>query len=149
MVGLVLGNLRLPVVLLFASSTASGGGANIAISGVAATAASVGHIRAGRINWSLFAWMAPPSVAGALIGGYLAGRIPERALLLVIAAVLLYSGLDLLRWKRPEPSQDAPAEPHLDITAAVGSGLRDRAPRRAGGPDPRRSEDARAPQARG
>ncbi|HEU4702955.1 MAG TPA: hypothetical protein VFS37_10775, partial [Conexibacter sp.] len=49
-VGLVLGNIRLPVVLLVASSPAAGAGANIAISAVAAATAAVAHIRAGRIN---------------------------------------------------------------------------------------------------
>src|SRR5436309_1899586 len=95
-VGLVLGNLRLPLFVATASSPASGGGANIAVSGIAAATASTSHIRAGRINWHLFGWMAPPSIAGALLGGYLAGTVPDTALLLVIAAVLLYSGLDLL-----------------------------------------------------
>jgi uncharacterized protein len=95
-VGLVLGNLRLPLFLLAASSPASAGGANIAVSGIAAATASTTHIRAGRINWRLFGWMAPPSVAGALAGGYFAGRVPRTALLLAIAAVLVYSGLDLL-----------------------------------------------------
>ncbi|MBN1528247.1 MAG: sulfite exporter TauE/SafE family protein [Thermoleophilaceae bacterium] len=122
-VGLVLGNLRLPVVLLVASSPATGGAANIAISGVAATAASVGHVRAGRINWRLFRWMAPPSVVGALAGGYLAGEISDELLLFVIAAVLLYSGADLLRWERPA-APAAGTEPHrLDIRAAVLAGL--------------------------
>jgi uncharacterized protein len=122
-VGLVLGNIRLPVVLLVASSPATGGAANIAISGVAATAASVGHVRAGRINWRLFRWMAPPSVVGALAGGYLAGEISDELLLSVIAAVLLYSGADLLRWERPQ-APAAGAEPaRLDIRAAVLSGL--------------------------
>ena len=65
LVGLVLGNIRLPAVLLVAASPASAGGANIAISGVAAATASVAHVRAGRINWRLLAWMAPPSVLGA------------------------------------------------------------------------------------
>ena len=120
LVGLVLGNIRLPVVLAFASSAAAGGAANIAISGVAAATASAVHIRAGRINWRLFAWMAPPSVAGAVLGGYLSGVVPETALLLVIAIVLLYSGADLLRWRRPSPA-DTPARP-LDIRAAVISG---------------------------
>ena len=69
LVGLVLGNIRLPAVLLLAASPGSAGGANIAISGVTAATASVAHIRAGRVNWRLFAWMAPPSVAGALVGG--------------------------------------------------------------------------------
>ena len=121
LVGLVLGNLRLPVLLLLASSPASAGAANIAVSGVAASAASVGHVRAGRINWRLFGWMAPPSVAGALAGGYLSGRISESALLLTIAAVLIYSGLDLLRWERP--ARAAPERAGLDIRAAVLSGL--------------------------
>jgi uncharacterized membrane protein YfcA len=120
----VLGNIRLPAVLLLASSAASGGGANIAISGVAAATASVSHVRAGRINWRLFGWMAPPSVVGALVGGYLAGVVPQRALLLAIAAVLLYSGFDLLRWRRPARSASPTEEEHtLDIRAAVISGL--------------------------
>ncbi len=120
LVGLVLGNLRLPIVLLVASSPAAGGGANIAISGVAAASASIAHIRAGRINWRLFAWMAPPSVAGALLGGYLAGVIPEEALLLTIAVVLLVSGADLLR-DRGRPPACPPGE-GLEIRAAVLSG---------------------------
>jgi len=118
LVGLVLGNIRLPAVLLVAASPASAGGANIAISGVAAATASVGHVRAGRINWRLFAWMAPPSVAGALVGGFLAGVVPDEAVLLGIAVVLVYSGVDLLR-RKPQPR---PADHQLDVRAAVVSG---------------------------
>ena len=64
LVGLVLGNIRLPVLVLAASSPAAGAGANIGVSAVAALAAAVSHIRAGRIDWRLFAWMAPPSMVG-------------------------------------------------------------------------------------
>ena len=103
-VGLVLGNLRLPLFVAAASSPASAGGANIAVSGIAAATAATTHVRAGRINWRLFGWMAPPSVAGALAGGYLSGKVSDTALLLVIAAVLFYSGLDLL-FRRPAPAR--------------------------------------------
>lgn len=122
---MVLGNIRLPLVLLLAVSPAAGGGANIAISGISAAAASTAHIRAGRVNWRLFAWMAPPSVVGALAGGYLAGLIDPPLLLLVIAAVLLYSGFDLLRWERGGGRAAAAAAParELDLRAAVVSGL--------------------------
>jgi uncharacterized membrane protein YfcA len=58
LVGLVLGNIRLPVVLLAASSPAAGAGANIGISAVAAATASIAHVRAGRVNWRLFAYWA-------------------------------------------------------------------------------------------
>jgi uncharacterized membrane protein YfcA len=120
-VGLVLGNIRLPVVLLVASSPAAGAGANIAISAIAATAAAVAHLRAGRVNWRLFAWMAPPSIAGAVAGGWLSGVLPARLLLAVIAAVLLFSGIGMLRDRRERPP--APARPApLDVRAAVASG---------------------------
>ena len=124
LVGLVLGNIRLPLVLLLASSPAAGAGANIGVSGVAALTAATVHVRAGRINWRLFAWMAPPSIVGALAGGYLSGLLPEDALLAIIGALLLYFGIDLLRPRSapaPAPAPN-PGERALDIRAAVVSG---------------------------
>ena len=50
LVGLVLGNIRLPALLLVASSPAAGAGANIGISAVAATTAGAAHVRAGRVD---------------------------------------------------------------------------------------------------
>ena len=118
--GLVLGNIRLPAVLLVAASPAAGAGANIGISGVAAFAAALAHIRAGRINWRLFAWMAPPSMAGAVVGGLISGAIPDTALLLVIGVALVYFGVDLLR-REPRPRESGSGEA-LDVRAAVVSG---------------------------
>lgn len=122
LVGLVLGNIRLPAVLLAASSPSAGAGANLGISGVAAAAASIAHVRAGRVNWRLFAWMAPPSMVGAVAGGYVGGAIPDEALLAVIGVTLLYFGVDLLR----APPSSAPAtgapDRDLDIRAAVLTG---------------------------
>src|SRR5687768_8932959 len=121
LVGLVLGNIRLPAVLLLSSSPAAGTGANIGISAVAAATASIAHIRAGRVNWRLFAWMAPPSIVGAVVGGYISGVIPGDALLLAIAAVLLYSGFELLA--RPDTSRKRAGREGLDIPVAMLSGL--------------------------
>jgi uncharacterized membrane protein YfcA len=121
LVGLVLGNIRLPVVLIAASSPAAGAGANLGISGVAALTATTAHARAGRINWRLFAWMAPSSMAGAVAGGYLSGAIPDDALLLIIGATLLYFGADLLRPSR-EPHRAPRHGEQLDTRAAVLTG---------------------------
>jgi uncharacterized protein len=120
LVGLVLGNIRLPVLLFAAASPAAAGGANIAVSGLAAAAASVTHVRARRVDRRLVGWMLPPSVLGALGGGAAASYVPADALRIVIGSALLLFGVDLLRPKgasaRPEPR----AEP--DVRAAVVSG---------------------------
>jgi uncharacterized membrane protein YfcA len=124
--GLVLGNIRLPAALALASSPAAGAGANIGISAVSAAAASIAHIRAGRVNWRLFAWMAPPSIAGAVIGGLVSGELSKRALLVVIGLALLYFGIDLLR---PKPSAGARgdggsgSEGHRLATVGIGLGI--------------------------
>jgi uncharacterized membrane protein YfcA len=123
LVGLVLGNIRLPATVLVASSPGVAAGTNIGISAVSAATASIAHIRAGRVNWRLFGWMAPPSIGGAFAGGYVSGVLPGDALLAVIAAVLFYSGLDLLRWTPPDRSAHPGDDPpELDIRAAVFTG---------------------------
>lgn len=123
LVGLVLGNIRLPVILLAATSPAGGAGANIGISGVAATAASVAHVRAGRINWRLVAVMAPPSVVGAIAGGVVSGALPGDVLLAIVAVTLLYFGVDLLaRPPQPAAAGATTAETGLDLRAAAVAG---------------------------
>jgi uncharacterized membrane protein YfcA len=117
LVGLVLGNLRLPATLLVATSAGAGTGANLVVSAVAAATASGAHIRAGRVNWRLFAWMAPPSVAFGLLGGYVGGSMPRHLLLGVIAAILAVSGVQLLGWQ-PLPERRGGG---LDLRAAVAS----------------------------
>jgi uncharacterized membrane protein YfcA len=92
----VLGSLRLPAVLLASGSPAAAAGTNIAVSAAAALAGGLAHARAGRVDWRIFAWMTPPSVAGAFLGGYFSNRVPGRVLLAAIAAVLFWNGLDLL-----------------------------------------------------
>ena len=117
--GLVLGNIRLPALLLVASSPAAGAGANIGVSAVAATTASVAHVRAGRVDWRLVAWMLPPSVIGALAGGLVAGALPSHVLLGVIGGALLVFGIDLLRPRRGGITRER-TEP--DVRAAVVAG---------------------------
>jgi uncharacterized membrane protein YfcA len=118
-VGLVLGNIRLPVIILAASNPAAGAGANIGISGAVALTAALAHIRAGRIDWRLVAWLTPPSMAGAVVGGYLSGKVPKNAFLVTIGVVLLLMAVDLLRRRPPaEPRRMTPAE-----TVLIGGGI--------------------------
>jgi uncharacterized protein len=117
LVGLVLGNIRLPAMLLISSSPAAGAGANIGVSGVAAATAAVTQVRAGRIHWRVFWWMAPPSIVGAVLGGLVSGKLPGTALLIVIGILLIAFGVDLLRPRSPIRRRE-----QLNIPAAVASG---------------------------
>jgi uncharacterized membrane protein YfcA len=108
-VGLVLGSLRLPAVLLASGNPAAAAGTNIAVSAVAALVGGITHARAGRVDWRIVAWMAPPSVVAAFVGGFFGSLVSEGLLLGLIAVVLFYSGLDLLLSLRPGPER--PGDP--------------------------------------
>ena len=107
-VGLVLGSLRLPAVLLASGSPAAAAGTNIAVSAAAALTGGLTHARAGRVSWRIVAWMTPPSVAGAFVGGYFAHALPGNALLAAISVVLAWNGLDLLFGLRAAPATRRP-----------------------------------------
>lgn len=124
LLGLVLGNLRLPLTLALASSPVAGVGANIAISGVTAGVASVVHGATGRIDRRIFAVMAPTSVVGVLIGTAVSERLPADALLGVIGALLVWFGIGLLRRHPGAEGDPAPAHPWLRVgLAAAGIGV--------------------------
>jgi len=106
MLGLVLGTLRLPLIVLATGSPLSAAGTNIAVSAAAAGAGGLRHARAGRVDWRVVAWTAPPSVAGAIGGALLADDVSEALLYGLIAAVLVWSGIDLaLRPISPHPRE--------------------------------------------
>jgi uncharacterized protein len=118
--GLVLGNLRLPLVLQFSSSAAAGAGANVAISAASAFTASIAHWRGGRIDWRLFWLMAPPSLLGGIAGGLVSGLLPQRLLLAAIALVILYGAVEISRHTRRLQRTPKPAQPAASHHSGTG-----------------------------
>lgn len=94
--GLVLGTLRLPLIVLLAGSPSAAAGTNVAISAASATSAAYGHALERRVDWRIVAFMTPPSMAGAVVGAVFGADVPEEALLAVIAAVLAWNGIELV-----------------------------------------------------
>jgi uncharacterized membrane protein YfcA len=86
----------LPAILLATANPAAAAGTNIAVSAAAALAGGIEHARAGRVDWRIAAWMTPPSIAGAFVGGYFGGSIPSSLLLGAISAALAWNGIQLL-----------------------------------------------------
>ena len=116
-VGLVLGTLRLPALLLVAGDPASAAGTNIAISAAAAGSGSLRHAREGRVDRRVVLWMAPPSIVGAIVGALGGYAVPERLLLAGVAVVLAWNGVDLLA----RPVRERPrARPRLVAAAGFG-----------------------------
>jgi hypothetical protein len=107
-------------VLLATGNPAAAAGTNIAISAAAAASGGWRHAREGRVDWRVVAWMAPPSIVGAVVGGLLGGSIPERVLFAGIAAILAWNGLDLLA--RPVRARPR-AEPRLWPAAVFGAAI--------------------------
>jgi len=95
MLGLVLGTLRLPLIVLATGSPLAAAGTNIAISAAAAGAGGLKHARERHVDWRVVLWTAPPSVVGAVAGALLADDVSKAVLYGLIAAVLVWSGIDL------------------------------------------------------
>ena len=92
--------------MLLAESPASAAGTNIAISTAAAASGSYVHARGGRVDWRIVAWMGPPSITGAVVGALGSDVLPEGALLVAIALVLAWNGVDLIaRPVAPRPRE--------------------------------------------
>jgi uncharacterized protein len=121
MLGLVLGTLRLPFIVVATGSPLAAAGTNIAISAATAGAGGLRHAREGRVDWRVVSWIAFPSAAGAVLGALIADDVPESLLYGVIAAVLLWSGADLaLRPIQPRPRQRLRLVPGTGLAFVIG-----------------------------
>jgi uncharacterized membrane protein YfcA len=106
---------------LASGNPAAAAGTNIAISAAAAASGGWRHAREGRVDWRVVAWMAPPSIVGAVVGGLLGASIPERVLFTGIAAILAWNGLDLLaRPVRARPRAQPRVWPAVGFGGAIG-----------------------------
>ncbi len=106
MLGLVLGTLRLPLMVVATGNPLQAAGTNIAVSAAAAATGGLRHAREKRVDWHVVRWTAPPSVAGAVVGALLADRVSETVLYALISAILFWSAIDLaLRPVTPRPRQ--------------------------------------------
>jgi uncharacterized membrane protein YfcA len=96
-VGLALGTMRLPALLLMGVDAPPAGGTNILVSSLSSLAGAVRHLREGRVNWRLVLVMGAPAFVGAFIGGFSSGRVSEKLLIFMAGLLVLWQGIELLR----------------------------------------------------
>jgi uncharacterized membrane protein YfcA len=106
-VGLILGHLRLPLLIGYLGTPTAGAMTNLIISGTGALGGSASHVREGRVSWPGVALIGIPSVIGAVGGVLIFMRINPLWSYLVIGAMLVTSGINLIRKK----ADDRPTDP--------------------------------------
>ena len=96
-VGLALGTMRLPALLLIGVPATTAGGTNILVSTLSALVGGYPHIRERRVDWRVVALMGGPAVAGSFAGGFAgSSAVPEGALILVAGLFVAWQSVEFL-----------------------------------------------------
>ena len=131
-VGLALGTMRLPALLLLGAAPSLAGGTNIIVSTSSALLGSIRHLQEGRVAWRLAAVMGIPSMVGAFIGGFASSGAPYALLVVAVGVLVFWQGVELLQKFRSEGAPGgsgaggAALDPSLSIRTArglAGSGI--------------------------
>ncbi len=93
-VGLALGTMRLPAMLLMGIAAPTAGGTNILVSSISSIFGAIRHLREGRVNLRLVLIMGGPAFIGAFVGGFLGGRVSETILLTAAGLLVLWQGVE-------------------------------------------------------
>ena len=126
-VGLALGTMRLPALLLLGVSPPAAAGTNIIVSALTAMTGAVGHLRGGRVDMRVALTMGVPSMVGAFAGGFYSHLAPESLLMLAVGLLVLWQGVGfLLRarglWSVVASRDHPPAQPILAAPGALKGG---------------------------
>ncbi|AWM39920.1 Sulfite exporter TauE/SafE [Gemmata obscuriglobus] len=100
--GLILGHLRLPLLVYVLGNPIAGASTNLAVSGAGALAGSLKHVRDGRVSGKVLLMMGLPSMIGAVTGVLFFVSVSPVWSHVVIGAMLVYSGGELVRAGRKE-----------------------------------------------
>ncbi len=76
------------------------------------------HARAGRVRWAIGAVFGAVSMVGAYVGGRVAGLIPSDVLLGAFVAMMLVTGVMMLRPRRPPSRPEPGSNPAEGSTAS-------------------------------
>ena len=95
-VGLALGTVRLPVLLLLGTASPTAAGTNIIVSTASALMGAVRHLREGRVEMRAVLVMGVPSMAGAFVGGFWSHRFPESLLVLAVGLFVFWQGVEFI-----------------------------------------------------
>jgi uncharacterized membrane protein YfcA len=89
---------------------------SLVVVGVTSAIGAVAHARAGRVQWRPAVTLGLTGMAGAYVGGRLAGHVPGRISMVAFAAIMIVSAIGLLRDRN---NTAAHAEHHLPMVKTI------------------------------
>lgn len=105
-IGLALGTIRLPVLLLLGIPVPVAAGTNIMVSTASALTGAIRHYRDGRVDFRIVIVMGAPACIGALLGGLSSRFVPENLLIMIVGLLVFWQGIELvLRAHKNQPGQ--------------------------------------------
>ncbi len=123
-VGLILGHLRLPLLILYLGHPGAGAMTNLLVSGTGALGGVTRHARGGRISWTALALMGLPSAVGAVIAVVIFVQASPLWSYLVIGIMLVISGISMIRRKADAgPGQRVSLVRRIVVEIILGLGL--------------------------
>jgi len=122
-VGLALGTMRLPAMLLMGMAAPTAGGTNILVSSISSIFGAIRHLREGRVNSRLVAIMGGPAFTGAFIGGFLGGKVSESILLSAAGLLVLWQGIELRMRSRAVAAADDFVTEYSGKRMVLGGGM--------------------------
>jgi uncharacterized membrane protein YfcA len=116
-VGLALGTMRLPFLLLLGMPAPVAAGTNILVSTLSAVTGLIRHLKEGRVDFGVVAVQGIPAVIGAFIGGFASGLAPESLLIGLAGILVIWQGVELLlRARRERPKATPVLAPSTVVT---------------------------------
>ena len=110
-VGLALGTIRLPALLLLGTPAAIAAGTNIMVSSLSSLSGTIRHWRGGRVDLKIVLVMGVPACAGAFVGGFLSDSVHEGILLSLVGLLVLWQGVEFIIIYRNRIRSDQPSSP--------------------------------------
>ena len=120
LIGLSLGTMRLPAMLMLGVPLPVAASANIFVSSVVGITGSYRHFRDGRVKLLLVATIGVPAFVAGFLGGYFSNQAPTNLLISLAGGLILWQGVELVHLayrRRRDARSNQPGDDHLEGSA--------------------------------
>jgi uncharacterized membrane protein YfcA len=120
LIGLSLGTMRLPAMLMLGVPLPVAASANIFVSSVVGVSGSYRHFRDGRVKLRLVFIIGIPAFVSGFLGGFFSNQAPTNLLIALAGVLILWQGIELVllaHRRRRDAHGDEPPDDQLEGSA--------------------------------